>query len=142
MTPSRVFACLHTQLEERPRKSWLPRRAGTVAPGVNRSPLGTALSATMATTLSGDPAPPLGSDTANPQADGDRAAIAHGDPFAGAEWVGWECKFSEKDGSRIAVPYDYVPRSLRDWDVEVGGFKNRARVGREGEGGKHTIFHS
>lgn len=37
----------------------------------------------------------------------------------GAEWAGWECKFSVVDGKRVAVPEDYVPESLREWDVEV-----------------------
>lgn len=96
----------------------------------------------MITSLQGDPSPTLASDTANAQADSDRAATAHGHPFAGAEWVGWECKFSEKDGSRIAIPYDYVPRSLRDWDVEVGRSENRVRAGREGEGEEHIVIYS
>ena len=38
----------------------------------------------------------------------------------GAEWAGWECRFSGEDGGRIAVPEDYVPESLREWKVEVG----------------------
>ena len=37
----------------------------------------------------------------------------------GVEWAGWECKFSGVDGKRTAVPEDYVPESLREWDVEV-----------------------
>ncbi|CAM9913651.1 unnamed protein product, partial [Choristocarpus tenellus] len=39
------------------------------------------------------------------------------------EWAGWECQFSGFDGSRIAVAEDYVPESLREWDVEVWGFE-------------------
>ncbi|CAM9993489.1 unnamed protein product, partial [Ascophyllum nodosum] len=41
----------------------------------------------------------------------------------GVEWAGWECKFSGVDGKRTAVPEDYVPESLREWDVEVWGFE-------------------
>lgn len=41
------------------------------------------------------------------------------DPFSAAEWAGWECKFSGRDGSRQAVPEDYVPESLSEWGVEV-----------------------
>lgn len=37
----------------------------------------------------------------------------------GAEWAGWECTFSTTDGERQAVPEDYVPESLREWDMEV-----------------------
>ncbi|CAB1103197.1 unnamed protein product [Ectocarpus sp. CCAP 1310/34] len=35
----------------------------------------------------------------------------------GAEWAGWECRFSGADGRPVAVPEDYVPESLREWDV-------------------------
>ncbi|CAM9858224.1 unnamed protein product [Scytosiphon promiscuus] len=41
----------------------------------------------------------------------------------GAEWAGWECRFSGRDGTPVAVPEDYVPESLREWDVEVWGFE-------------------
>ncbi|CAN0093641.1 unnamed protein product, partial [Ectocarpus sp. 13 AM-2016] len=37
----------------------------------------------------------------------------------GAEWAGWECRFSGADGRPVAVPEDYVPESLREWDVEA-----------------------
>ncbi|CAN0128973.1 unnamed protein product, partial [Hapterophycus canaliculatus] len=36
---------------------------------------------------------------------------------------GWECRFSGGDGKPVAVPEDYVPESLREWDVEVWGFE-------------------
>ncbi|CAN0441611.1 unnamed protein product, partial [Ectocarpus sp. 8 AP-2014] len=32
-------------------------------------------------------------------------------------WAGWECRFSGADGRPVAVPEDYVPESLREWDV-------------------------
>ncbi|CAN0364102.1 unnamed protein product [Ectocarpus sp. 12 AP-2014] len=35
----------------------------------------------------------------------------------GAEWAGWECRFCGADGRPVAVPEDYVPESLREWDV-------------------------
>lgn len=37
----------------------------------------------------------------------------------GAEWAGWECRFSGTNGKPVPVPEDYVPESLREWDVEV-----------------------
>ena len=37
----------------------------------------------------------------------------------GAEWAGWECRFSGTDGKPVPVPEDYVPETLREWDVEV-----------------------
>lgn len=56
-------------------------------------------------------------------------ATVERDPFARAEWAGWECRFSAA-GVRVAVPEDYVPESLREWDVEVSEPRKFAHVQR------------
>ncbi|KAG5176592.1 hypothetical protein JKP88DRAFT_335589 [Tribonema minus] len=39
------------------------------------------------------------------------------------EWAGWECRFSQVSGQRMSIPEDYIPESLREWDVPVWGFE-------------------
>lgn len=110
--PRSSLSCFNTQIAARPR-AWLPLQ-GNISPLSSRP-----------ATAAPDDAIELAPVFINDAVDTAAPAPSARDPFSGAEWAGWECRFSAA-GARMPVPEDYVPESLREWDVDVS---ERARGG-------------